>query len=392
MRLFRPMLRSMPGIASAAAALALAVPAGAASVEVRGLLDLVQTGRGEAYFLNLQTENDSPYQPWRLRIFGEGVATPRVSYFTQAVFHEPSSVYVEAAYLVLTPAPEKDLHVMAGKIPWPIGTFAARSYSDKNPFIGKPLLYQYHTTLNWYSLPANADALIAKAGTGQGTLYASSTGMPVVDDSYWDTGAVLNGSLRPAEFALGVTNGTPGWANVLEDENNGKTALGRFGLAPLAGLRVGVSGAYGPYLVEGLDAKLPAGKNATDYHQKLGMADASIEVGHGTLIGEAYANAWENPTLGDLKVHGGYVEAQWTAVPGLVLAGRGEVMRFSTLRTSAGTDLPWDQDRDRYEAAICYRPERDLRIKGSWQRNHERNPGAASENYDLLALGLTVSF
>jgi len=387
--------KSIPALVAASVLLALATPARAQSIQVHGLLDLAQTGRGDAYLLNIQTEGDSPFQPWRLRVFAEGTASPQVSFFTQGVFHEPGSVYLEAAYVVYSPVTEKDLHLMAGKIPWPIGTYAARSYSDKNPFIGKPLMYQYHTDLYWYMLPPSADALVASAGTGQGNYYSGGTpthmGMPVVDDGFWDTGAVLNGSLRPIEYAVGVTNGTPGWGNVLEDENNGKNVLGRVGLLPIPGLRIGASGSYGPYLVQGLDPQLPAGKTATDYNQKLAMADASLEFGHGTLISEAYTNVWENPTLGDLRVHGGYIEAQWTLVPGLVLAGRGEAMRFSTLRVTTGEDLPWDLDRDRYEAAICYRPERDIRIKGAWQRNHETYP-TREQNHDLVALGLTVSF
>ena len=179
--------------------LATATPVGAQSFGFHGLMDLVITGRGEGFEVNGQTYGDNPYDPWGLRLFGDGTISPHIAVFTQAVLHDPSGVYVEAAYVVLSPSPTRDLHLMAGKIPWPIGTYAPRSYSDKNPFIGKPLMYQYHTSLLWYALPSSADALIAASGSGQGGLGyigAGHMGMPVVDDSFWDTGAVITGSDR----------------------------------------------------------------------------------------------------------------------------------------------------------------------------------------------------
>src|SRR5262249_8893739 len=154
---------------------------------------------------------------------------------------DASGLYVDGAYAMMTPWASRDLHVLAGKIPWAIGTWAPRTYSDHNPLIGSPLVYQYHTSLVWYAVPPNADALLASAGRGQyGVNYFGFTmgrGMAVVDDSYWDVGVTVTGSQRPLEYALGVTAGTPGWGSTSQDENSGKTALGRIGLAPLPGLR-----------------------------------------------------------------------------------------------------------------------------------------------------------
>ena len=382
-------------ISATSCAALFALPVAAQDIQFRGLIELNASGRGLAFDDNRLAEGDSPFDPWGLRLFAEGAISSKLSVFTQAVLHDPSGPYVEGAYVVLNPSASRDFHFMAGKIPWPIGTYAARSYSDKNPFIGKPLMYQYPTTLNWYSIPSDADVLIAAGGTGPGGIGygGGGRGMPVVDDSYWDTGAVVTGSARPFEYALGGTTGTPGWGNTGEDENRGKTVLGRIGVAPIPGIRAGVSGAYGPYLVEDLDPYLPANKNANDYHQRLAMADLDLEGGYGILRAEGYSNVWESPNLGDLRVSGGYAEAQWTLMPGLTFASRGEMMRFSKLRDSAGIDHPWDHDRDRIESGLCYRPERDLRIKAVWQVNQEHSsPGAAGHRYDLLGLGISASF
>jgi hypothetical protein len=382
------------------AMLGLALGAHAAlaqGIQVHGLLDIVASGRGPGYDLNTLEHRDSPYDPFGLRVFGEGSVNPRFAIFTQGVMHDASSFYMEGAYVVFTPQPGRDLHAMAGKIPWPIGTFPPRSYSDKNPLIGKPLMYSYPTTLLWYSIPPNADAMLAAAGSGlSGGMYSGSfgRGMPVLDDSYWDTGAAITGSMRPLEFAAGVTNGTPGWANVAEDENHSKTTMGRIGVVPVPGFRAGISGAYGAYLVEDLDSVLPAGRTANDYHQKLGMADAEVMLGHGELRAEGYSNAWETPNLGDLRVNGGYVEGRWTLFPGWWAAARGEIMRFGSLRDSTGLDRPWDHDRDRIEAGLGYRPDPAVRLKATWQRNveHMGVPGAKDRIVDFLGMLMTVGF
>ena len=383
-----------------AAVIALAVgsaAAQAADIQVRGLLDVATAGRGRGFDANVLTHGDSPYDPFGLRVFGQATINPRFAVLAQGVVADASSFYVEGAYVTFTPRPARDLHAVAGKMPWLIGTFPARSYSDKNPLIGKPLMYSYPTTLVWYSLPPGADALVNAGGTGlagHGYTGSFSRGMAVIDDAYWDTGAALTGSFRPLEVAMGIANGTPGWANVEKDDNHAKTPFGRVGLVPAPWLRFGVSGAYGAYLVEGLDSRLPAGTTANDYHQRLAMADAEWLLGHAELQAEAYANAWETPNLGDLRVNGGYAEGRLTLVPGVWLAARGEAMRFSTLRDSNGLDRPWDHDRDRYEAGIGYRPDPSVRIKAAWQRNveHMGLPGVPRRTYDVLGLMLTASF
>ena len=91
--------------------------------------------------------------------------------------------------------------MLIGKIPWLLGTYAPRTYSDKKPLIGTPLMWYYHTTLRYDALPPTTDALLAAAGTGQyGTSYAPGQpprkGIPVLYDACWDVGVALNGSAQ----------------------------------------------------------------------------------------------------------------------------------------------------------------------------------------------------
>jgi hypothetical protein len=318
--------------------------------------------------------------------------------FTQLGLHDVPGLYVDGAYVMVTPRPSLDLHFQAGKIPTVLGTWAPRTYSNKNPLLSSPLMYQYHSTLVWYMVPPSADALIATAGTGQVSVkyygFAAGMGMALVDDSYWDVGLSANGSRRPFEYALAVTAGTPGWGSTTEDENAGKSLLGRIGFAPAPWLRLGASGAYGPYLMQNLDDQIPAGKAPSDYHQKLWMTDLELQSGHVELRAEGIQGAWESPNIGDLDFTSGYAQLKYAFAFGGYLAGRYDVMRFGDIQDSAGLEHSWDSNVDRYEVGAGYRFNRDVVAKVVHQ--HTRidaatvHPEVRSE--PLVVGQLSVSF
>jgi hypothetical protein len=366
---------------------------------VSGLLDLVATGNSAAIPLNSLYRGDTSFDAYRLRLFVDGAVTDRIQVHTQLLFAETSGARAFGAYVVADPWVGRDLRFLAGELPWLIGAFGPRSYSDKNPLIGHPMMYQYHTTLRPDQLVSDADALLGQAGSGNdGVNYASGgraqRGMPIVYDQWWDFGVGIEGSHRPLEFAAGILNGTPGYTEPARDENGGKSIVGRVGLVPTAGARFGVSLAYGPYLAGDFAGSLPAGRRAEDYHQRLGMADAEWSIAHLTLRAEGYANAWETPTVGDLRVRGFYAEGKYTLPAGLYVAGRYEIMRFSDLRDSTGAARPWDKNWDRTEVGAGYRIARGAVVKVAYQTNleHAALAGEEPERYDLLAAQLSIRF
>lgn len=387
------MARTTPWLPLTALMLA-ASTAGAAGLTVRGVLDVSAVSPGDAFYANSLTRGDNPFDAYGLRAALEAPVNPNLAVFGQVMFHEASGAYVDGVYAMWTPRPERDFHLLAGKVPWLVGTFAPRTYSDKNPLIGMPLMYQRHTTLVWFTTPPGADALLASAGSGQnGIAYLGGAvrGMPVVDDSWWDTGVIASGSTRGLEYVLGLTTGTPGWGNGGEDENRGKTTLGRLGYAPTPWLRVGASGAWGPYLARGLSQPLPPGSKPEDYHQRLVMGDLELLQGHAELRAEGYGNAWETPNLGSLEVHGGYVEGKLTLLAGLWAAARWDMQRFGELRDSSGLKHPWDENQDRLETGLGLRWNRDVLLKGAFQRNLMHH-ASGEDHADLVALQLTVLF
>src|SRR5262249_28924217 len=145
-------------------------------------------------------------------------------------------------------------------------------------------------------------------------------------DSYWDVGLAMNGSQRPFEYAASVTAGTPGWGSTTKDENPGKSLQGRMGVTPAPWLRLGVSGAYGPYLGQQLKSQLPAGDEPNEYHQKLVMTDLDLQGGHAELRAEGIAGAWESPGIGDLDFRSAYAELKYAFAFGGYVAGRYDVM------------------------------------------------------------------
>ena len=394
-------IRSLVARAAALAALLTlmaAASAGSTELEFRGLLDVVAAPRGEAFDGNVLMRDDSPFDAYGLRVFGEAQVDSRLEVHLQAVLRDATSPYVDGAYAIFTPSPARDLHLLAGKVPWPIGTWAPRTYSNKNPLIGAPLMYQYHSTLLWYEVVPSADALLATSGSGQYGVnyfgYPEGRGMTLVDDSYWDVGVTLAGSSRPLEYALAVTAGTPGWGSTSQEENSGKSLLARVGLAPLPGLRFGISGAYGPYLIEPLNPLLPAGRTVEDYHQMLSMADLELIAGHVELRAEGAHNRWETPTVGNLKVRSGYVEAKYALDFGAFVAGRWDVMRFGKIADSGGALRPWDSDLSRIETGVGYRFSRAAQAKLVYQRtSYDVSPDpSVSPDRSLVAAQLSVAF
>jgi hypothetical protein len=372
-----------------------AVPARAADLRFRGLIDVVGAERGTGFDHNLLTRNDSNFDAYSLRAFAEATANDQISIFTQFILRDATTPYVNGAYVMYTPSQFHDFHVLAGKIPWLIGTYAPRTYSIENPVIGSPLMYQYHSTVLWYEVIPSADALLSTKGQGQYGVnyfgYPQGMGMPLVDDCYWDVGITATGSINALEMAIGVNAGTPGWGSTSQDENTGKSLLGRVGFVPLPGLRFGVSGAYGPYLIEPLNPQMPAGKNVNDYNQQLAMADLELTAGHFEIRAEGAYNVWETPTVGDLKVTSAYAEAKYSFPIGAYVAGRFDALRFGEIADSGGIKHTWDADVTRIEGGVGYRFDRNVVVKVIHQHTTVELTGG-DKKMPLTAASLSVAF
>jgi hypothetical protein len=237
--------------------------------------------------------------------------------------------------------------------------------------------------------------LVAAAGSGQyGVQYGPErgSGMPVVDDRWWDVGAVALGARAPFEFALGAIQGSPGWPVNGADDTPGQTTLGRIGLVPAAGVRAGVSGAYGTWMPGWFTYELPAGRSLRDYHEWLAMSDLELSRGPWELRGEGFLKGWQTLATGTLRLGGGYAEARLGLRDGAWLAARYDGLRFGHVRTGAGIVRPWDDNVDRLETGVGYRVSRDVRVKAVLQRDVTHPFAGKDEAADLFALAASIRF
>lgn len=369
-----------------------AVPSHAATeFKFRGLLDLGLVSSIEGRELNRLTFGDSNLDPYRLRLFMDAHLSPALELHVQTILHEGTGqIRADGAYALWTPWPGRDLSVEAGKIPWPIGTYAPRTYSDKNPLMGTPLMYHYRTGLPWDDIIPDVDHLVDHAGQAQ--LLPDELYLPVIDERWWDTGAAVVGSWAPLEWSAGIVQGSPSWPAPGVDNTPGHTVLGRIGVVPMTGVRLGVSGADGTWTPDFWKFFLPSSIHLRDYREITLMADAEFAFGPLELRGEGVKRRWETLFTGDLDVKSGYAEARYGLANGAWLALRGETLQFSDVTTSALVTRPWDDDVDRFEAVAGYRVTLDVRVKAGVQRTRRRPWNAEPVDTDLLMAGMSIRF
>lgn len=373
----------------------------AAEVDFHGTLDVTGVLQDDGIPLNLLMYGDTMFDPYRARLHADIAASDVLRVYTQFVVTDANSADIRpyGAYLSWAPNAERDLQVVAGKIPWFIGTYGPRTYSDKKPLIGTPLMYQYRSTLRSDRIPPNADALLAAAGTGQyGPVYDASgrgyKGMPVLYDACWSMGAMVVGSASGFEYSGGVTQGPPSAPAAGPDGNSAKNLLGRLGWSPHPALRVGVSGSYGGYMNRSFESQIPPDQDVNDYRQRIVMADLQITGARAELIAEAFANRWNTPTVGNLDNWGGYVEGKYGFDFGGWLAGRYEWMNFDEIADSGGTLHTWDANIFRYEVGGGYRFTKAVQAKFVYQHNQmdEDRVTRVPPEADVLAGQVIVSW
>lgn len=366
--------RSVVAGLALALASAAALPVHAADIHWRGIGAF--TARGEAGALDLNRNNyrDSGFDPVRARLFLDVPLSERVAVFGQILFDDASSVPTRTYGLYATAADfgVPGMTLEFGKIPLLFGTFAARTYENKNPMIAPPLVYQFHTSLRDDQIPVSPAALIAMRGNGQqGVSFTdfhgnptgstrTTFGLPILYDACWDIGAAALGTWRRVEYAMGVTQGTVGAPNGNRDANNARQVLARVGVVPATGLRVSLSAARGAYLSTSVTPYLPEGARVEDYKQTATALSFDWSVGHAAFFAEVVDNAFESPWIDDdLETLAWYVEGKYTFLPGAYAAARFDRLSYGTIayedpETFEMRRDAWDQDVQRVETAIGY--------------------------------------
>jgi hypothetical protein len=366
-----------------AAPTALAVP-----INVRGLMDVAVRGDDDMQLLNRQNTGDSFVDPVRTRLFLSGTNGQSQAHLQFLLSADSRSEFrVFGAYLLHKIWEDREVFVEAGRIPIHDGAWASRTYSDKNPLIGIPLAYYWHSTLSYRMMPADLAALVAQRGGGQaGVFYADADGprgtawssAPMLYDNCWDQGLFVLGKQGKVEYSLGTTVGAPSSPVKGTDTNDNLAIHAKLGFAVGDWMKTRVSYAAGAYLWDDVAPYLPAGKSVNDYYQRLWVLSTELSRDRYLLHAEFFANHYETPLRADgLGNRSFYLEGCAKLWPGSYVTVRYEELSFEEVQ-SGGENLSWDQNVRRIEAGAGYNVSRELRLKAVVQM-YDLGSGFASE-------------
>lgn len=336
----------------------------AAQVQVSGLLDIVFRNAEEPDIVNLTFKNHSNFHTIRTRLFFDAPLSENSDLFVQ-LLTDQSSIVPYGAYLRVERLMGKDLNLNIGYIPATVGTYAARTYSDKNPLIGTPLLYNHHSNI----VPGRDEPVrnVAEFLEERGQRY--NTGLPVIYDACWNTGLELYGSIKKFAYSFGILAGAVSLTSVEQKKEMPQFTM-RLAYNFSPGLVLGGSAFFGPYLSDQqFDEILPPGRSFTDYINAGAGYDLYFAHRMLEIYSETFYALWEHPYLPDLKVVAGYLEAKYKFAPGWYGAARFDFFEPSEIDNGDGGKEKWDYPLKRYEFGIGYKPSRNVTIKLVTQLN-----------------------
>jgi hypothetical protein len=266
-----------------------------------------------------------------------GAAEPRIGWvlyaqgeLVEGAARAPNSESAELEQLGLRYTRSARAVVDVGKITYPVGGFASRRFSNRNPLIGEPDGYPVE-------YPVGAQV----SGVAKWLDYrAAVVSLPVYHPSYQPAPSAAP---RPA-IGLGVT--------------------------PFIGVRLGALATWGPYLSSryGATDLDGSGRSWRDFHQRLVAVEASASHGYLETHAELGRVRYDVPTVGASSGTTGYLEAKYTLAPRWFVAARGEVNDYPFISTFApGKWVASRTDLNDYEAGVGYRVGFSTLVKVSYR-------------------------
>jgi hypothetical protein len=203
---------------------------------------------------------------------------------------------LEQAAIRYTPSPRAV--VDAGKITMPLGGFAARRFSWRNPLVGQPdaypVLYPYGVSVS-----------------GAVSIFdyrAAIVSLPTVHEDY---------SPEPTHAARPVVG---------------------LGITPVIGVRLGAGFTWGPYLNDTLTSSQLDGRKWTSYRQRVWVADLAASHGYFELYAEAGVSEYDVPrTAEPVQGFAYFVEGKYTFTPRFFAAVRLERNDYPFIRPVSPT-------------------------------------------------------
>ena len=121
-----------------------------AQINIYSLTSLGYTFLDNDSDINTMHRNDDPFNPVRVSLFMDKWITEDIGVFLEFLWDAgktPTFITtkprINGAYAVLSPLETELVRFKLGYIPLPFGTWAPRTYSDRNPLVGIPLMQHY---------------------------------------------------------------------------------------------------------------------------------------------------------------------------------------------------------------------------------------------------------
>jgi len=329
-----------------------------AQYEVRGQLDVVMRNTSSDDYTNKTFKHYSNFDFVRTRLFFDSKVAEDATVFSQVLI-DNSSFQLYGAYLRLSGLAGPALNVHVGLIPNTVGTWGPRTYSNRNPLIGVPLMYIYHSALTLSDFQTTPQELLEYRGAGY-----TAFGLPMMYDACWNTGVDFFGSVGMIDWSIAALSGAVSAPTIQREKNIPQfTAKLGFYFSPM--FNVSVSGFAGPYISTIPEEYAEASPgNANDYLNLGGGVSASYAAGYLQIFAEAFACRWEHPFLGNLDAFSAYIDGKCKLAPQWFVAGRAETIRFSQLNPGETPGMiDWDYPLNKFEFGIGYDLNRAVTLK-----------------------------
>ena len=337
----------LPGVLLGTTIIGAAAPnraAAQATVVVQAVADaeLWVTDSGSAL---LTRNNGRPGPVGRLHLWGAAELTSRLVVYASGYVeggkgrHEPGTEWY-TDLLGVRYIRSEALVVDVGKMAHPIGAFASRRYSVRNPLVGAPDGYPVEYPLG----------VQLSGARGRLDYRAAVVSLPVYHEEY-----------------------------VPEPTAAPHPAIGA-GFTPTTGVRVGASATWGPYLNDELPPTLLAGRSWRTYSQQVGAVDAQLSRGYLELRAEAAVARYEVPTDAGsppsiVRGFTYYVDAKYTLTPRFFVASRVERNEYAYIEPES--DVAWiASPTNMYngELGVGYRLNAQTLVKASVRADSWRVP------------------
>ena len=267
----------------------------------------------------LRTQLWTAVEPWRgVFIFAQGETEGG----NARAFGENTEVSLEQAGIRL--ARDRRFVVNVGKMFHPVGTFAPRSLSVRNPLIGVP---------DGYS-PVYPVGVSLSGDVGRIDYRAAAVSLPLTHRGYQPH---PDAAVHPV---IGI------------------------GYTPVVGLRMGGSATTGPYLNGDLTSSQLQGRSWRAYRQRQVASDIEYGIRHVDVRAEYAWASYDVPSKGSIAGYTGYVEGRSTITPRLFAAARGEVNNYPfILPVSPTIWVARRTDFRNWEGAVGFRATESTLVK-----------------------------